>query len=360
MLNIFGFHITVFQVAAMVLGIGLLIFIHELGHFLMAKYFKLKVEAFAFGFGPELVGFTYGGTRYQIRAIPLGGMVKMPGEDIETSTGNPDEFLSQAWYKRLIIAFFGPLMNYVLAVALFTVVIYFWGLSKPSPLPVIGQVMAGYPAEIAGVKPGDRITGIDGVQVNTWEDMAVIIHKYPGKEIKLALLRDGGSVTLGIVPRKDAATGYGLVGIVPSIDIEKVGLGTSVLLSCKMTIFQSVFTLKYLGEKLIRLEKPEVAGPIGVMQILANAARTGIPDLLHLLAVISVALGLFNLLPIPLVDGGHIFMALIEFVTRRPLNKELIRISNLVGFALIIVIFVFATYSDISRLGLDLGRFMPK
>jgi len=360
MLNIFGFHITILQVIATVFGIGLLIFIHELGHFLMAKAFKLKVEAFAFGFGPEIVGFTHGGTRYQIRAIPLGGMVKMPGEDIETSTGSPDEFLSQKWYKRLIIAFFGPFMNYVLAIALFTTVIYFWGLTKPSPLPVIGQVMAGFPAEKAGIKPGDRITEINGAPVSTWENMAAIIHNFPEQEVKLKITRGSEMVFLEVKPRKDSSTGLGLVGIVPSIDIEKVGFGEAVYLSGKMCVFQSVFTLKYLGDKLVHLQKPEVAGPIGVMQILANAAKTGMPDLIHLLAVISVALGLFNLLPIPLVDGGHIFMALIEFVTRKPINKKVIQVSNFVGLGIIVAIFIFATYSDLSRLGLDLGRLMPK
>ena len=360
MLNLFGFHITVLQILAMVFGIGLLIFIHELGHFMAAKYFKLKVEAFAFGFGPEVIGFTYGETRYQIRAIPLGGLVKMPGEDVETSTGHPDEFLSQAWYKRLIIAFFGPLMNYVLAVILFTIVIFFWGLTKPSPLPVIGQVMSGYPAEKAGVVAGDRITAINGASVNTWEEMAGVIHKYPGQQVALAVLRNKAAISIKITPKKDASSGVGLIGIVPSIETEKVGLFEAVSLSCKMSIYQSVFTLKYLGQKIIRLEKPEVAGPIGVMQILANAAKTGMPDLLHLLAVVSVALGLFNLLPIPLVDGGHIFLALIEFVIRRPVNKKIIQASNFVGLALILMIFVFATYSDLTRLGLDFGKLMPR
>ena len=360
MLNIFGFHITVFQVFAMIVGIGLLIFIHELGHFLMAKYFKLKVEAFAFGFGPELIGFSYGETRYQIRAIPLGGMVKMPGEDIETSTGHPDEFLSQAWYKRAVIAFFGPLMNYFLAVALFTIVIYFWGMGKPSPLPVIGQVMSGFPSEKAGIKPGDMIIQINSVPVKTWEEMAELIHKFPDREVKLSVMRDKAPVEINITPKKDTSTGYGLIGIVPTIEIEKLDFTKSVYLSCKMVVYQSVFTLKYLGEKIVRFEKPEVAGPIGVMQILANAAKTGMPELLHLLAVISVALGLFNLLPIPLVDGGHIFIALIEFVIRKPVNKKIIHVSNIAGLAIILMIFVFATYSDLTRLGLDFGKLIPK
>jgi regulator of sigma E protease len=341
-------------------GIGMLVFIHELGHFMMAKFFKLKVEAFAFGFGPEIFGFTYGETRYQLRAIPLGGMVKMPGEDIETSTGSPDEFLSQPWYKRLIIAFFGPLMNYLLAVVLFTIVIYFWGLTRPSPLPLIGQVMAGYPAATAGVQKDDKILTINDKVINTWEDMADSIHKMPGKEVKITVQRKEEKLNIVVIPKKDDATGYGLIGIVPAVEIEKVGLSGSVALSCKLVVYQSVFTLRYLGEKIVRWEKPELSGPIGVIHILADAAKTGLPDLLHLLAVISVALGLFNLLPIPLVDGGHIFTALIEFVIRRPIDKKIIQVSNFVGLALIVGIFIFATYSDIARMGLDFNKLIPK
>ncbi|MBN1823625.1 MAG: site-2 protease family protein [Endomicrobiales bacterium] len=360
MFQIFGFTISVFQIVVTVFGVGLLIFIHELGHFLMAKKFGMKVEKFAFGFGPEIVGFTKGGTRYQICAIPLGGMVKLPGEDVNDATGSPDDFISQPWHRRLAIAVFGPFMNYVLAVILFTVVIYFWGLTRPSSLSVIGEVIEGYPAHAAGIRAGDTITSVNGVRVKAWEEMAVIIHKHPEKKIGIGLVRDEQAMTIDIVPRKDPVTGYGLVGITPKTEIEHLSLAGSVYLSCKMAVFQSVFTLKYLGEKLVRWEKPDVAGPIGVVQILARAARTGVPQLLYILAVISVALGLFNLLPIPLVDGGHILLALIEGVIRRPINKKVVHVSNLVGFTIIISIFVLATYNDLARLGLDFSKLLPK
>jgi regulator of sigma E protease len=163
---------------------------------------------------------------------------------------------------------------------------------------------------------------------------------------------------VNVTAKKDPASGMGLIGIAPQVTIEKVGIVSSVGLSVKLVVYQSVFTLKYLGEKLIRWEKPEVAGPIGVIQILAKAAKAGWDSLLHLLAVISVALGLFNLLPIPLVDGGHIMLAIIEGVTRRPINKKVVQISNFVGLAIILTIFVFATYSDLSRLGLNFGKML--
>lgn len=357
MIQIFGFQITVFQILATIFGVGLLIFIHELGHFMMAKKFKIRVEKFTFGFGPEIVGFTYGETRYSICAIPLGGMVKMPGEDIENTTGAPDEFLSQPWYRRLIIAFFGPFMNYLLAIVLFVIVIYSWGFPKPSPLAVIGEVITGYPADKAGMKPGDYVLKVDNVQVSSWEQMAGYIHKHPSQKIELRIRRDNADLSLFLETKKEPSSGMGIIGISPKMEIEKVGFLRSVDLSCRMVVFQSVYTLKYLGQKIIRLEKPEVAGPIGVVQILATAAKSGWDSLLHLLAVISVALGLFNLLPIPLVDGGHIFLSIIEAITRRPLNKKVIQVSNVVGLGIIISIFLFATYSDLERMGL---LFRPK
>ncbi|MFH1368759.1 MAG: M50 family metallopeptidase [Elusimicrobiota bacterium] len=356
MITILGYEITILQIFTVVFGIGLLIFVHELGHFLMAKYFRLRVEKFAFGFGPELIGFTRGETRYSICAFPLGGMVKLPGEDIDSATGSPDEFMSQAWYKRLLIAFFGPMMNYILAVLLFAGVVYLWGVQKPVPDPIIGQVIEGRPAQKAGILTGDRIISVNAVQVKSWEEMASYIYKHPEENLRFIIERQEKRIKLDIRTAKDSKTGYGIIGVTPRMEYEKYGLAGSVNLGVKLAVFQSVYTLKYLGTKLIRWEKPELAGPIGVIQILAKAAKMGIDNILYLLGVISVALGLFNLLPIPLVDGGHITIAVIECVTRKPINKKLVQLSNFVGLGIIIFIFIFATYSDIARIVLDMKK----
>jgi len=352
MIHLFGYSITFYVFLATVFGIGLLVFIHELGHFLMAKKFKIRVEQFAFGFGPEIIGFTYGDTRYSICAIPLGGFVKMPGEDVSSATGSPDEFMSQPWHRRLIIAFFGPLMNYILAVVIFTVVFYFWGFSVPSEKPVIGDIMDGYPAKVAGLASGDIVRKINGTATNTWEQMADLIHKSALTKVRIDILRDGKEFAFSITPSKDPVSNAGIIGIAPMIETRKVTLGGSFVLGVKMVVFQTVYTIKYLGMKIIHWEKPEVAGPIGVVQLLAKAAKSGIENLLHFLAVISVALGLFNLFPIPLVDGGHIMLALIEAATRKPLNKTAVQASNFVGLTIIVFIFIFATYSDLARMGL--------
>jgi regulator of sigma E protease len=349
MLNIFGYQITIVQLFLTIFSAGILVFVHELGHFIMAKKFRLKVEKFAFGFGPELAGFTKGETRYSVCAIPLGGMVKMPGEDIDSSTGSPDEFYSQKWYKRLIIAFFGPFMNYVLAVCIFTFVLSYWGLSKPSDKAVIGDLVSGYPAEEAGLMKGDRIVKINNIEIKNWMEMAGYIHNHGGEELNITVLRDDEKKLFSVKPKMDRAAGYGLIGISPSAEIEKIGFTESLWLSGKMAVFQTVFTLAYLSQKIIHWEKPEVAGPIGVITFLAKAAKSGWHDLMHFLGVISVALGLFNLLPIPILDGGHIVIALIEGLFRRPLNKKIIQTANLVGLMIIVGIFVLATYNDFTR-----------
>ena len=214
-----------FQIVATVFGIGLLVFIHELGHFLMAKKFEIRVEKFTFGFGPEIVGFTYGETRYAICWIPLGGMVKMPGEDIDNASGSPDEFMSQPWYRRLIIAFFGPFMNYVLAVILFTIVIFHWGLGKPSPQPVIGEVMRVIRQRQRASSPATGSCSINGAPVKSWEDMADADPQTAGRR-RSSSWSTGRRQTylVTITPEKDPATGIGLIGIAPQIETEKVGL----------------------------------------------------------------------------------------------------------------------------------------
>ena len=358
MIPLFGYEFPLFQVFATVFGVGFIIFIHELGHFMMAKRFKIKVEQFAFGFGPEVVGYTYGETRYSICAIPLGGMIKMPGEDPEDSTGSPDEFMSQPWYRRLLIAVSGPLMNYVLAIFLFGIVFSAWGVSKPSDKAIVGTLVEGYPAIESGLESGDIIVSINNTPVTTWIEMTKIIHASPAASLAFEIKRDDSIMDINLTPKKDPVSGVGLIGITPVLKSEEVTFGNAMVMGVKMAYYQSVYTLAYLGEKLIKWEKPEVAGPMGVVQIIAKAAGSGWESLLHLLAIVSVALGLFNLLPIPLVDGGHIVMAIVEGIIRRPLSKKLIQSLNLAGFGFIIFVFIIATFNDLARLGISLDKFL--
>jgi regulator of sigma E protease len=193
--------------------------------------------------------------------------------------------------------------------------------------------------------------------VKDWEEMSGFVHKHPDEVLEFSVLRnDKDILEFKIKTVRDPAYKIGLIGVAPKILAEKVGILQSMNFGVKMVVKQSWFTLKYLGEKIVKWEKPELSGPIGVVQILAKAAKAGIENLLYLLAVISTALGLFNLLPIPMLDGGHIFIALIEGLVRKPLGKKAIYAANSVGFVIIISIFLFATYNDLLRIGLFKGK----
>lgn len=343
-----GLKISILQLLAVAFGIGLLVFIHELGHFMFAKIYKIAVEKFTIGFGTELFGFTKGETRYSICLIPLGGMVKMKGED-EKSTGAPDEFSSQAWYKRLIIALFGPLMNYFLAAVLFAVVFLSWGVAGPSKLPYIGEVKTNMPAATAGVLSGDLVKQINGKAINKWEEISETISASNGA-ISFVLLRGTSTVEVNMNADKDPISGRFIVGIAPKVEYEKVSAFKSIKLAIKVPITQTVFTVKYLYEKIATGKKPELAGPIGVMQFLGKAASDGLASLLYLLGVLSVALGMFNLFPIPVLDGGHIMFAIMEGVSGRKLSAKAVQIATLIGFVFLISVMVFATYGDIARI----------
>jgi regulator of sigma E protease len=345
----------ILSIAAVLFTFGLVIFLHEFGHFLVCKLAKIKVEAFSFGFGPELFGRVKGDTRYSIRAIPLGGYVKPAGENIEDATGHPDEYFSKPWHTRLGVVLAGPFMNYLLAFVLFTGLIYTVG--RPVYSSVIGDVAAGLPAEGAGLKPGDRIVSVDGVKVSAWDDMAELIHKKVDGEVLIGYERKGAAAAMKIKTKRglDQETGkdVGLIGIAPdqaASVFKKVGALDSLRFGAGQCWFWTAYTVKTLASNIRRREKPDISGPIGIVNIVSKAAHTGMPDLFFLIALISVAVGFFNLLPIPLLDGGHAVIFISEGIFRRKITPRVMGWLNSMGIAFVACIFIFATYSDIKRL----------
>lgn len=347
-----GTYHVILQIIAVLFGLGLLIFIHELGHFSMAKFYKVKVLKFAFGFGKELLGFTKGETRYSICLFPFGGMVAMAGENPDEATGEVGEFLSLNWFKKIMIVFFGPLMNYILAFILFAFSFSVWGVANISEKAIIGALAENQCAQKAGLKIGDTILSIDGIEIHYWNDIVPALKEKANKEIKLIIDRKGEQLEFNILIDENPTTKSGMLGIQPQINKEQVAIFEAIKLGINTCTFQSTFTLVYLWEKIVTWEKPEVAGPIGVIQVMAKSAKNGFESYIRLLAVISVALGLFNLLPIPLVDGGMIVLFLAEAIIRKKINLKVIQIYNTIGLSLILVIFLFATYSDLIRLGI--------
>ncbi|MBI2118551.1 MAG: RIP metalloprotease RseP [Elusimicrobia bacterium] len=343
-----------------ILVFSLVVVIHELGHFLVCKWLGVRVEKFAIGFGKELFGFEWKGTRWSFCLLPLGGYVKPAGEELEETTGAPDEFFGQTWYKRIAIALAGPVMNYVLAFTCFFLLVFFWGQPHPSNQPVIGEVVTGYPAQTAGLEKGDKILAINGKQVGTWEEAAKIIHLNPEKPIDMLVQRivEGNSLNkiAAVVPKKDLQREIGVIGISPLVEMQKLGVLASVENASQQTVFWTVLTLKYLGDAIVQRKKPELAGPIGIVSIVAKVSKQGFQEMMGLIALISLSLGLFNFFPIPLLDGGHVFLYLLEGILHKPLNKTVVRTANIIGASFLLAIFIFATSQDISRLNLPFWK----
>ena len=342
----------ILQVLAVVFGLGFLVFIHELGHFSVAKFYKVKVLKFTLGFGREIWGFTKGDTRYSVCLFPLGGMLAMAGENPDEATGKKDEFLSLPFYKKILIIFAGPLMNYIFAILLFAFIFNLWGIASISDEAIIGALAKDSCAQKAGLLINDKILSIDGENIENWEALTTSLKDKAEKDINLKILREDNELEFNFVLDKNPTTGSGMLGIQPLVTKEKVSFLNSFRLAYGTALYQTTFTLQYLWDKLIKWEKPEVAGPIGVIQFMANSAKSGFESYLRLVAVISVALGLFNLLPIPLVDGGMIVLFLVEGIIRKKISTKVISIYNYIGLGLILLIFLFATYSDLIRLGI--------
>jgi len=355
---------TVLRFAITIFCLGLVVVIHEYGHLLVAKYFKVKIERFTVGFGPEIVGWTAKDQiRYSLCAIPLGGMVKMAGEYAEERTNDPHEFFAQAWYRRILIALAGPAMNYVLAFVLFVFVAARWGVLQPSALPIVGNVIPGYPAAVSGLQPGDVILKIEQQPIVTWKEMAAYIHARPEQKLTVEFSRkDAKNGTESIqystlTPQKDPTQGIGLIGVIPSMDKVKLGMWGSVRAGAKDVEAWTLQPLAYIGMKLKKMEGPkELSGPLGIAHMVTQATKEGVAYVIYLIAVISTGLGLFNLFPIPILDGGHIILYTIEGIRRKPLSMKSLQFVNMFGLVLVLTIFVYASFQDVVRLRLDFWK----
>ncbi len=207
--------IIILQMLGVAIGFGFLVFIHELGHFLAAKMCKVKILTFAFGFGPDLIKHTYNGTKYCIKTVPFGGFVRMAGENPEEATGNNGEYLSLKWYKKIWISFAGPFSNYILAVFLFALVFNVWGVVKVPTDLSIGTVVKNYPAETAGIMPGDKIKSVNSVEISTWNDLSNNLKDKANKQTSFLIERGDHFLKLSMVVAKNAVTGAGTIGVTP-------------------------------------------------------------------------------------------------------------------------------------------------
>lgn len=346
---------------------GFLIFIHELGHFLAAKISGVSVLKFSIGFGPKIIGKRIGETEYLLSAVPLGGYVKMYGEEVgDEVIDEKRSFKHQPVYKKIFIVFAGPLFNIIGAVFLFWIV-FVHGV--PVLKPVIGEVMEGSSASLAGLKNGDKIVEIEGQKITNWFDMAQFIQQNPDRALNFKIERNGEIIQLKITPQaKEAKNIFGEKVIVGQIGIKPDEKAVFIKKEEPLTALNKAFhkcyeiveltylTIVKIFQRVVSTEV--IGGPILIFQAAGKTAEQGLISFLSFAAIISINLGVLNLLPIPVLDGGHILFFLIEAVRRKPLSEKFIAASQKIGIAFLVALMILAFYNDILRL-LNPGK-MPR
>ena len=423
---------------AFVFVLGVLIFVHELGHFLAARRIGVRVLTFSLGFGPRIFGFRRGDTDYCVSAIPLGGYVKMAGETVEDQlTGREDEFLSKSKWQRFQVLIMGPVMNIVLAIILMFIVLLN-GAEVPVYIeqpPVVASVAADSPAEKGGIKPGDRIVRVAGHEVSTWEQMSMAVGTRPNRDVPIELVRDNATMTVHVVPISVSKFEIGDIGIAPDMHpqiktvmsgepAQKAGLkpgdvvvaingkrlsspadlsetiakypnqlitlsvrrgtatkdigvtpvlrGTKGLIGIQIGMETRTFKPGVMQAAQMSLQKnyefggmifqtlvglltretspKQLMGPVAIAQLSGESAALGWMALFSLMATISLNLGILNLLPIPVLDGGHIFILFLEGLARRDFSVKVKENLLLAGFVALMLLMVTVIYNDLTRL----------
>lgn len=323
---------------------GLLVVFHELGHFAVAKFVGIKVHEFAIGMGPRFLKVKKGETEYSLRILPVGGYVKMEGED-EAST-DAGSFNNKPIWARMAVLIAGPFMNFVLAILLFSMIFYSLGF----PTTIIDRVTPGFPAEQVGLRPGDQIKNINGENITNWDQIVRMINGSKEQELSITLLREGVEKQFRVTPVINRETNQAIIGITPASE-------KSLIKSFTTSIDRMFFIMGGMMEFLANLfggkaSTEDVVGPVGIIHLVGEAAKTSIYNVMSLAALISINLGIVNLIPIPALDGGRLLFLLFEGISGRPIDPEKEGFIHLVGFVLLMVLMLFIAYKDIIRFDL--------
>ncbi|OGP52657.1 MAG: RIP metalloprotease RseP [Deltaproteobacteria bacterium RBG_13_52_11] len=340
--------------------LGILIFIHEFGHFLVAKLVGVKVLKFSLGFGPKLISRKIGDTEYMISAFPLGGYVKPLGDNPREEVAKKERgraFIHQPVHKRMAIVVAGPLANFLLAVVIFFLV---FCIGVPQMTPVVGEVVKGFPAQEAGVKSGDVILKVDDAKITQWVDLPAVISKSEGRSLQLTIKRGGKVITVRVIPR--AATVKNIFG--DEVKTYQIGISASgefvvkrepVYKAIGMGFSQSWFVTKLTVLSIVKIiqraipAQKALGGPILIAQMAGKQAQEGFLNLIFFTAVLSVNLCILNLFPIPILDGGHLLFMTIESIIGRPLSVRKMEVAQQIGLIILILLMVFVFYNDIMR-----------
>ncbi len=325
---------------------GVIILIHELGHFSAAKAFGIRIHEFAIGFGPVFASFTRGETKYSLRALlVLGGFVRMAGMEDGDAT-DPRGFSAKPVWQRMIVIGAGPAMNFVLAALLLGIWHYATGV--PSPLPVIGSVLPDRPAAAAGLRAGDKIVAIDGRPVSAWNQLLEAVTNSQGQPLHFRLEREGKPVEVTVTPAREADTSprY-VVGIAPII--QRPSLISAAYEGAHLTGLLTREYVVMLGRLVRGTEKADLVGPVGIVYTIAEVSQIGLVHLLSLASQLSINIGLVNLLPIPALDGSRLVFLFVEGFRRRRVDPTRENFIHFVGFLLILGLIAAVTVSDLRR-----------
>lgn len=341
----------ILTIAAAVFVFGLLVLVHEFGHFITAKMTGMRVDEFAIGFGPKIIGRKYGETVYSLRAVPLGGFNDIAGMDPDNNPAGDRGFCEKPVLSRMIVILAGAAMNFVLPIILFAMIYFVIGEGRPATEPVIGDVIAGMSAESAGLKSGDRILSIDGQNVTTWTDFTDKLKTIsPGQDVQLQFQRGEAVSTVTVTPKFDEQSKRALVGVQSSIVYERKSLSDSCALAVDHTQKITVAMIDAIAGLFKEPDQTKnLAGPIGIIQMSGQVAERGFIPLLNFAALLSINLGIVNLLPVPVLDGGHFVNLCIEAVRGKPLGAKAIAYTQRVGIALLLMLMLFATKNDLMR-----------
>lgn len=336
--------------------LGILIIVHEMGHFLMARRMGVGVEKFSIGFGPTIWSKKIGETEYIVAWVPLGGYVKMVGDEEGEESSNPElAFNLKPVWRRIMVVAAGPLANLMFAALVFSI-IYMIGMAVPDTK--IKEVLKGSPAESVGIKPGDRIIEIDGKEINNWNDIVESISDSPGVKVRLAVEREGGEI-LDFTITPETQTGktlfgeeiqVGRIGVAPDNVFKRYGPVKSLYLGVKKT-GEIIYITGLVIVKIFQNVVPAntIGGPLMIFKIAGDSAEAGLLPLLMFIGVLSVNLGILNLLPVPILDGGHLVFFAIEGLIGKPVSLKGREIAQQVGLFMLIMLMVFAFYNDITR-----------
>lgn len=336
-----------------IVALGVLIIIHEGGHYLAARYSGMRVDKFSIGFGPAIARFQRGETSFQIGAVPLGGYVQIAGLNPQEDGLDPDDpraFPNRPLRHRLLTIFAGPGTNYLFAALMMTCVYLGYGLPVPGKTPMVMQTVENAPAAAAGLKPGDEIVSVDGKRMADYTEVSGAIEASHGKPITLVVRHDGAERSLTVTPKEDG--GHYRVGIEigPKAEFVRGSFGASLKAGLVYPYDRTMLVFQQFGQIFAGKQKAEFSGPVGIVSALNGQIKRGAAEGLSMVAFISVALGLFNLLPLPAVDGGRLVFLGWEGITRRRVNPRFENAVHLVGLLALFGLLILFSVGDVRRL----------